>query len=281
MRKPSQDAARDGSDQTRTGWSRNLASSTIDELCETGNQVANERTSRRDKPVPVICDNCGRSFEKPPKRLRKFNYCCRLCKDTHGKLPVIEGICQTCEKAFVTPNHRSKTAKYCCNNCKFIGLSKSLECRRAEFWSYVDIRGPDDCWPWLSSLRSGYGRFWTTDGFVTAHVEAWEQTYGRVQVKRGTTGTVLRHSCDRRDCVNPRHLTPGTQAENIQDMVDRGRSTKGQNQGEKNAAAKLTVEQVKAIRSDERTQREIGADYGISRTMVRYIKQRKWWAHVD
>jgi hypothetical protein len=36
-------------------------------------------------------------------------------------------------------------------------------------------------------------------------------------------GNVIRHTCDVPHCFNPDHLIEGTQAENLQDAVDRGR----------------------------------------------------------
>lgn len=50
--------------------------------------------------------------------------------------------------------------------------------------------------------------------------------------------------------------------------------------GEQNGRAKLTADQVRAIRSDPRIQREIAADYGISRPNVSNIKSRKYWGHI-
>lgn len=40
----------------------------------------------------------------------------------------------------------------------------------------------------------------------------------------GYAPPVVRHKCDRPECYNPTHLLPGTQADNIKDMHDRGRN---------------------------------------------------------
>ena len=37
-------------------------------------------------------------------------------------------------------------------------------------------------------------------------------------------GAVIRHTCDNARCINPDHLVPGTQADNVNDMMDRNRS---------------------------------------------------------
>ena len=39
-------------------------------------------------------------------------------------------------------------------------------------------------------------------------------------------GNVIRHKCDNRACCNIEHLEVGTQQDNVNDMVKRGRSTK-------------------------------------------------------
>lgn len=36
-------------------------------------------------------------------------------------------------------------------------------------------------------------------------------------------GLAVRHTCDNPRCINPEHLILGTQQENIQDMMERGR----------------------------------------------------------
>ena len=92
----------------------------------------------------------------------------------------------------------------------------------ARYAAKIDRRGPDDCWPWLGDKNSqGYGRvdiYGRGDGTrvrVLAHRAVAETP----------TGQVTRHSCHNPACVNPAHLSHGSQADNAADMVRAGRST--------------------------------------------------------
>lgn len=50
--------------------------------------------------------------------------------------------------------------------------------------------------------------------------------------------------------------------------------------GERNGQCKLTEEQVLIIRADNRFQRIIAAEYGVSRELISSIKRRKCWTHI-
>ena len=50
--------------------------------------------------------------------------------------------------------------------------------------------------------------------------------------------------------------------------------------GIRNFSAKLTDQQIVSIRKDDRTQKEIAFDYGVSQTQINKIKNRKHWKHV-
>lgn len=141
------------------------------------------------------------------------------------------------------------------------------------FWVKVDIGNKDACWNWRAGTFDGrYGAFGPTPGkAVGAHRVSWELTNGPIP-----DGLVVCHKCDNRLCVNPDHLFLGTSKQNSQDMVAKAR----QNKGEDRYCAKLTTAQVSAIRLDPRPQRAIAQDYGVSQTLVQYVKSRRNWKHV-
>ena len=65
---------------------------------------------------------------------------------------------------------------------------------------------PDDqCWPWGGVLDAGYGRL-----HIQAHRFMYEYRVGPIP-----DGLVLDHLCMNKQCVNPKHLEPVTDAENL------------------------------------------------------------------
>lgn len=92
----------------------------------------------------------------------------------------------------------------------------------ARFWRKVDVRGPDDCWPWLAAVNGGgYGCFDIRGGSYRA---------ARVSMAidgRDPLELCACHTCDNPPCCNPSHLFTGTVAHNNADMVAKGRQSKG------------------------------------------------------
>lgn len=79
------------------------------------------------------------------------------------------------------------------------------------FWRKVDKRGPDECWPWRGRLNeAGYGRYATRSLCMRAHRLAYTLLVGPIPA-----GLQIDHLCRNRACVNPAHLEPVTQRENI------------------------------------------------------------------
>lgn len=99
------------------------------------------------------------------------------------------------------------------------------------------------CWEWSSSrFRQGYGQMKILGKSCYAHRIAYEAWVGPLP-----EGSVVRHKCDNPPCINPDHLELGTYQDNSNDMWERGRGA--DQAGEKNPRSKLTVVQVREIRS--------------------------------
>lgn len=81
----------------------------------------------------------------------------------------------------------------------------------ARWWSYVDRRADDECWPWKGSIDDqGYGRF----GPKPAHTWGYKRFAGPVP-PGWQVDHVKANGCTLRHCVNfLRHLEPVTSREN-------------------------------------------------------------------
>ena len=77
------------------------------------------------------------------------------------------------------------------------------------------------CWVWRGARNSdGYGVVRDDEGKLTlVHRIALATALGRTLA----AGEVSRHRCDNRPCARPKHLRAGTQADNVADMIERGR----------------------------------------------------------
>jgi hypothetical protein len=90
------------------------------------------------------------------------------------------------------------------------------------------------------------------------------------------------HHCDNRKCVNPSHLFLGTQADNLRDMVAKGRSGLGKTYvwGENHGQAKLTRSDVDVIHrhlESGLSRSVIGQIMGVSTSTVDKIATGKHW----
>ena len=93
----------------------------------------------------------------------------------------------------------------------------------SRFWQMMDASaGPEKCWPWQGAFfgRTGYGSVQVDRRARGAHRVAWQIHNGR-QLR---PSEVVCHSCDNRACCNPAHLWVGSQRDNVQDMIGKGRA---------------------------------------------------------
>jgi hypothetical protein len=138
------------------------------------------------------------------------------------------------------------------------------------FWAKVSKT--DSCWLWSAAVdKNGYGWCRAFGRSTFAHRVAWRLRHGVWP----TTG--LRHKCDTPRCVNPAHLEQGTQADNIADMVARGRVARGERR------SKLTEKQVREIRARVLSGESGGAlarEFGVAASAISKIRNGSRWAHL-
>lgn len=148
----------------------------------------------------------------------------------------------------------------------------------------------DDCWLWTGTVhnqRGGYGAFYDDaphgrQKLRRAHRVAYELAHG-VDLSNASH-IAVRHSCDNPPCVRPHHLVLGTQANNLQDMRDRGReSLPPVERGTQRYNAKLTEEIVQQARSEHAAGASFSAlarKYGVTRPCITQAIKGQGWAHV-
>jgi hypothetical protein len=103
------------------------------------------------------------------------------------------------------------------------------------------VNKTDGCWLWTGRVSQTYGYFDVGRKGRLAHRVAYELYKGPI-----SDGLVVRHKCDESKCVNPEHLETGTQQDNVDDCIERGR--RRYNKGEKHHNSKLTDDEVREIR---------------------------------
>lgn len=109
--------------------------------------------------------------------------------------------------------------------------TESLPTVEDRFWAKVNKDGPipqhapeiGPCWVWTGDIRNGYGSFQVSGPTPRkrhyAHRLAYAWEYGEVP-----EGTFVMHRCDNPPCVRASHLRTGSEADNREDMYQKGRA---------------------------------------------------------
>lgn len=132
-----------------------------------------------------------------------------------------------------------------------------------------------DCLTWpYSKDNNGYGKVVIDGNRVLVHRHICEIVHGEPP----TPTHKAAHSCGKGHlgCINPRHLSWKTDAENEADKLAHGTRSLG----ERNGQSKLTEEQAREILrlNGIYPRQKIADEFGVSRSAVRLIHQRINWA---
>lgn len=160
---------------------------------------------------------------------------------------------------------------------KPIGLDRRAIDR---FWSKVSKS--TGCWLWSGTLQQkGYGTLMVDNERHSVHRIAWTLHFGPIPHR-----LMVCHSCDVPSCVNPNHLFLGTNSDNMRDAAQKHRLHAQRHpdlyRGDRNMRATVTAEIVLAIRAQKgrRSMRALAMEYGVSRSAICHIQQRRVWAHI-
>jgi len=144
------------------------------------------------------------------------------------------------------------------------------------FWAKV--QRTEECWLWTGSCgRNGYGhigRAGHEGGWELAHRLSWVLHNGEIPAE-----SHVLHRCDNPPCVRPDHLFLGTHKDNMRDMVAKGRSHLGSQQG----SAILTEELVLQMHAERRngdTFAMISRRHSVNAHTVRDALVGRNWKHI-
>jgi hypothetical protein len=127
--------------------------------------------------------------------------------------------CEACGKVFRLRDKKFQTParfarrRYCSRACA------GCDGGAGNFWDRVDQKGAAACWEWQRKRnRKGYGQLTLNGKQMGAHRAAYILAVGAIP-----DGMQVLHSCDNPPCCNPKHLSLGTNLDNVRDCAAKGR----------------------------------------------------------
>ena len=172
---------------------------------------------------------------------------------------------------------RAALAKRCrpCSNRQRRNDALAKDSIKDRFFASFITEPNSGCWLWTASFRGTYPELNYYGRAVPAHQFSWELHNGPIPEGDGYHGTCVLHRCDTPPCVNPHHLFLGTQQANMVDCAKKGRHNK--HAGEAHHKARLTADQVRKILASKGSSREVGNQYGVSKSTIKHIRSGRHW----
>jgi HNH endonuclease len=173
--------------------------------------------------IKCICKNCEKEFHLTDGQFKHHaaKFCSRVC-DLHYRKQgsnIVKLVCRYCKKDFqkYPSTIKQGKGKFCSKKCHNEHM-RSPEVIESLFWS--NVIKTDLCWLFnkVPSARTYCRVQLGKNKQKMAHRYSYELHFGEIP-----DGLFVCHKCDNRRCIRPDHLFLGTQKDNMQDMVKKGR----------------------------------------------------------
>ena len=140
---------------------------------------------------------------------------------------------------------------------------------------YDLIETETGCWIFTGGSKNNFhGSLHYQGESWQAHRLAYTLVHGPIP-----EGMKVLHTCDVGMCVRPRHLFLGTQADNIRDMVNKGRDNRAR-KGNENGRAIIKAEDVIVIRKSDKPVKELARLYRVGKSAIYKIIYGQNWRHI-
>lgn len=236
------------------------------------------------------CEQCGKDLE--PGRQRFCSTNCQANNYYHTVVkPAVSAaketrpprVCELCGKEFSAKAHGRR--RFCSDGCEQKAYNRTRRARPISpadverYWALVDRRGLDECWMWKGRLdEDGYGVCSAGARQVRAHRLGWILAHPEEEL---TPEQVVRHSCDHPACQNDQHLLRGSNAENVADMLSRGRNSTGEGRPASKLTRAAVVEIAAQYATGKFSQQQLADQYEVSRTVVGSIVRGEGWKAIQ
>lgn len=139
--------------------------------------------------------------------------------------------------------------------------------------SKIKLDQVSGCWNWLGQKdKDGYGQYRISSHskWTKAHRESYLLFIGDFD-----DHLFVLHQCDNKTCINPSHLYPGTQQQNVQDMIERGnpvwrnKQSRAQGAATQSRLKPVDIEKIRqAYRPREITRQVLAGKYGVNKSLI-------------
>ena len=181
------------------------------------------------------CEACGCTYRVEARRPQR--YCSRKCNASQQDMKELSRLaaeamsqlsnkprapraCVRCGSQFDPPNATRATCSEKCRQIPRSPLRAAWDAGHLPNWEAAlkdrcDVT-PEGCWEWQGRLKGGYAVINFGSRSVQVHRASLEMRLGR-----GLGSEAAHHMCANTKCVNPQHLQPISDRENVAEMHER------------------------------------------------------------